>query len=91
MFSTCVFVLEQIANVAAALASLFPQEWNTTFKSISERLSSFRREKNKERERERECVLCLSLSSIACINNRSERVRCCRPIAGKSIEEIESH
>ena len=73
MFSTCVFVLEEMSNVAAALKlHFFPRVWNT-FKH-RERLSSFRREKNKERERERERAFVLlrpSLSSIARINTRS--------------------
>ena len=53
MFSTCVFVLEEMSNVAAALKlHFFPRVWNT-FKH-RERRASFRREKNTRRERKRE-------------------------------------
>ena len=74
--------------------SLFPKSVENTFSKHRERLSSFRREKNKERERERESfrfIASISVLDRAYQYSFGKRVRCCRPIAGKSIEQIESH
>ena len=96
MFSTCVFVLEEMSNVAAALKlHFFPRVWNT-FKH-RERRASFRREKNTRRERKRERESFISLSSIARIKSILVREKSARRSRPKSLfgeinrERIESH
>ena len=88
MFSTCVFVLEEMSNVAAALKLHFFPRVRNTFKH-RERLSSFRREKNKERE---SFILLSSIARIKSILVREKSASfSSHRFSGKSIERIESH
>lgn len=93
MFSTCVFVLEEMSNVAAALKlHFFPRVWNTFKTQRAARFFSTR-EEHTERERERESFILLS--SIARIKSILVREKSAsfssHRFSGKSIERIESH
>ena len=74
MFSTCVFVLEEMSNVAAALKlHFFPRVWRILLVNTESGSLLFdERRTKREKERERAFVLLRpSLSSIARINTRS--------------------
>ena len=94
MFSTCVFVLEEMSNVAAALKlHFFPRVWNTFKTQRAARFFSTR-EEHGERKRERESFILLSsIARIKSILVREKSARRSRPnrFSGKSIERIESH